>query len=64
MAGNLPNFEEASRALFAGDRRRLAGLIAGWPEDIREHIVKLAFVAFSSEVETGSREENAPQQKS
>ncbi len=64
MAGNLPNFEEASRALFAGDRGRLAGLIAGWPEDIREHIVKLAFVAFSSEVETGSREENAPQQKS
>jgi hypothetical protein len=64
MAGNLPNFEEASRALFAGDRRRLAGLIAGWPEDIRDHIVKLAFVAFSSEVETGSREENAPQQKS
>ena len=64
MAGNLPNFEEASRALFAGDRRRLAGLIAGWPEDIRDHVVKLAFVAFSSEVETGSREENAPQQKS
>jgi len=64
MAGNLPNFEEASRALFAGDRRRLAGLIAGWPQDIRDHVVKLAFVAFSSEVETGSREENAPQQKS
>jgi len=64
IAGNLPNFEEASRALFAGDRRRLAGLIAGWPEDIRDHVVKLAFVAFSSEVETGSREENAPQQKS
>ncbi len=43
MAGNLPGFEEASRALFAGDRRRLAGLIAGWPEDIRDHIVTLAF---------------------
>jgi hypothetical protein len=45
MAGNLPNFEEASRALFAGDRRRLAGLIAGWPEDIRDHLIKLAFGA-------------------
>ena len=43
MAGNLANFEEASRALFADDRRRLASLIAGWPDDIRDHVVKLAF---------------------
>ena len=43
MAGNLRGFEEASRALFAGDRRRLAELIAGWPHDIRDHVVKLAF---------------------
>src|SRR4051812_31710855 len=43
MAGNLDNFEEASRALFADDRRRFAGLIAGWPADIRDHIVKLAY---------------------
>ncbi len=43
MAGDLPNFEEASRALFADDRRRFAGLIAGWPADVRDHIVKLAF---------------------
>ena len=43
MAGDLPGFEEASRALFADDRRRLAELIAGWPDDIRDHIVKLAF---------------------
>ena len=41
MAGDLANFEEAARALFAGDRRRLDGLIAGWPDDIRDHIVKL-----------------------
>lgn len=43
MAGNLANFEEASRALFADDNRRFAGLIADWPADIRDHIVKLAF---------------------
>ena len=43
MAGNLPGFEEASRALFADDRRRLAGLIADWPGDVGDHIVKLAF---------------------
>ena len=43
MAGNRPGFEEASRALFADDRRRFVGLIAAWPEDVRDHIVKLAF---------------------
>ncbi|CAN5547064.1 DUF2239 family protein [soil metagenome] len=43
MAGDLPNFEEASRALFADDRRGLAERIAGWPADIRDHVVSLAF---------------------
>lgn len=43
MAGNLPAFEEASRALFADDRRRFTGLIADWPVDVRDHIVKLAY---------------------
>jgi uncharacterized protein len=43
IAGNLPGFEEASRALFAYDRRRFGDLIAAWPEDIRDHVVKLAF---------------------
>jgi hypothetical protein len=43
MAGDLPHFEEASRALFADDRRRFTRLIAAWPDDIRDHIVRLAF---------------------
>lgn len=43
MAGNLPGFEEAARALFAYDRGRFADLIAAWPEDLRDHAVKLAF---------------------
>jgi uncharacterized protein len=43
MAGNLAGFEEAARALFADDRRRFVGLVAGWPDDIRDHVVKLAF---------------------
>jgi hypothetical protein len=41
MAGNLANFEEASRALFANDRPQLANHIAHWPTDIRDHIVRL-----------------------
>jgi len=43
MAGDLPNFEEASRALFADDRRRFVSQITNWPEDIRDHVVKLAY---------------------
>jgi uncharacterized protein len=42
MAGNFSHFEEASRALFADDARRFTDLIADWPTDIRDHIVKLA----------------------
>jgi hypothetical protein len=43
MAGNLPQFEEAARALFADDRRRMAELSAPWPSEIRDHAVRLAF---------------------
>jgi len=43
MAGDFAHFEEASRALFADDKRRFAELIAGWPADVRDHIVRLAY---------------------
>ncbi len=42
IGGNLPGFEEASRALFAGDLTRLAGVIADWPADVRDHALRLA----------------------
>jgi hypothetical protein len=45
MAGDLSHFEEASRALFAGDRHKFESLIAAWPGDIRGHLVRLAFGA-------------------
>jgi hypothetical protein len=41
IAGDAPDFEEASRALFAGDRDRLAALITPWPTDIRGQILEL-----------------------
>jgi hypothetical protein len=37
MAGNFPDFEEACRALFAGDREKFATLTGGWPADVRDH---------------------------
>ena len=43
IAGNLPGFEEATRALFAYDRRRFTELIAAWPEDVRDYAIRLAF---------------------
>ncbi|UOB55759.1 DUF2239 family protein [Burkholderia pyrrocinia] len=42
MAGDLPGFEEAARALYANDAVRLAELVAGWPDDIRGHALALA----------------------
>ncbi len=50
MAGNRPHFEEATRALFAGDPRRFEKLIAEWPADIRDHAAKLAGRAFQPEI--------------
>ncbi len=42
MAGNAPGFEEAARALFAGDITRFEDAIVAWPPDIREHATMLA----------------------
>lgn len=42
IAGDLPNFEEASRALFAPDPRLFRVLIKDWPEDVGGHILRLA----------------------
>lgn len=41
MAGDLPGFEEASRALFAGDAAGLAGQMKAWPQDVRDEILRL-----------------------
>jgi hypothetical protein len=43
VAGNLPGFEEAARALFANDRRLFTQIIAGWTDDVRDYAVRLAF---------------------
>lgn len=43
MAGNLPGYEEATRALFAGDGKRFEQHTAAWPDDVREYALRLAF---------------------
>lgn len=46
MAGNLPHFEEAARALFAGEAEIFRTEIAAWPADVRRYAEKLALDAF------------------
>jgi hypothetical protein len=42
MAGNAPGFEEAIRALYAGDRAGFETHTAAWAADVREHALVVA----------------------
>jgi uncharacterized protein len=58
MAGDQPGFEEAARALFAGNRERFAEMVAAWPMDVANHAKKMAGRAFEcseEEVEAAGR---------
>jgi hypothetical protein len=57
MAGDLPGFEEATRALFANDRARFEQQMESWPEDLRIYAVRLGFA------ETVDDSANAYQEK-
>lgn len=56
MAGDRPGFEEAARALFAGDIDRLPELVSKWPLDIKNHALILA----SAAVTPNGEPEHAP----
>ena len=49
LAGDRPNYEEACRALFAGDTARFEALIERWPKDIRDYALHQATEASSAE---------------
>lgn len=51
MAGDRPQFEEATRALFAGESARFASLTEAWPQDVRAHAMRLAAPAFAARAE-------------
>ncbi len=46
MAGNQPHYEDATRALYAGNYQRFIELSEGWPQDIRDHARHLSEPAF------------------
>jgi hypothetical protein len=45
MAGDEVGFEEATRALFAGDEKRFEQMIGAWPHDIQAYAKRLATAA-------------------
>ena len=46
MLGNMPNYEEATRALYQGNKEIFLDLIRDYPKDIYQHILKLSNFAF------------------
>lgn len=46
LAGNLPNYEEALRALFAKNKKKFEAEINEWPKDVKNHATKMAKSAF------------------
>jgi len=49
IAGSLAGFEEAARALFAGDRERFEALVAAWPEDVARYLHALAAASWGAD---------------
>ncbi len=46
MAGDMPGYEEATRALFSGDRAKFNDQVKVWPVDVRDYALKLSDAAF------------------
>ncbi|MDQ0320255.1 hypothetical protein QO002_002393 [Pararhizobium capsulatum DSM 1112] len=49
IAGDLPGYEEAIRAVFANDRPGVERCVAAWPHDIRTQAIRLAFQGDASQ---------------
>ncbi len=60
IAGNLPDFEEATRALYANDYKRLQSLIQSWPSDVRGHVERLADKAATLQRALGQNADKTP----
>jgi len=43
IAGDMPGFEETTRALFKHDRQQFENLMSAWPSDVKDHAMQLAF---------------------
>lgn len=43
LAGDLPGFEAAARALFAGDEAGMRSAVSAWPPDLSAYVTGIAF---------------------
>ncbi|MBZ6077054.1 DUF2239 family protein [Microvirga puerhi] len=48
MLGNQQGYEDAARALYAGDWQQFATMSESWPKDLRDHARRLAEPAFTT----------------
>ena len=46
LVGNAPGYEEAMRALYAGQREEFAAHIEAWPADVRQVLEEMTAEAF------------------
>jgi uncharacterized protein len=51
IGGDLPGYEEASRAFYRGDRPGFDLLTAAWPADVRTHLQSLAAIAWDDQAD-------------
>jgi hypothetical protein len=51
MAGDLPGYEEASRAFYRRDRASFSERIAEWPQDVHVHLQRLAAIAWDEQAD-------------
>ena len=54
LAGDLPGFEEAIRALFANAQERFDDHVGAWPPDVRAHAAWLAFGGAGPAADSGA----------
>jgi hypothetical protein len=53
VGGDMPGFEEATRALFVNDSVKMRDCIAAWPGDVRDYAMRLAFAEGNVEQSSG-----------
>lgn len=59
VAGDLPGYEEALRALYSADANRYSEIITSWPADLGPPLRQLAAAAFA-EQDNGPQSQEAP----
>jgi uncharacterized protein len=54
IGGDLPGYEEASRAFYRGDRAGFDNLVGAWPADVRAHLQPLVAIAWDEQADAAA----------